>query len=564
MPVKKSNGNVFYVDINSSLITMGGGESLVGLFRDVTERKRAEEAVFKSEKKYRNLFENSPVSLWEADISHIKSYIGDLQNSGVSDFRKYFEDHPEAVEEGVRLYKTIDINKAALNLYKAKNKQELMESLNKIFTKETLEGFKEFLVSITEGKTEFYIENENMTLTGEKIYVALHMSMDSDYEEKQFKCLVSIADISERKQTEKLVFQTQKDWEKIFNSITDMVTIHDEDFNIIFANDAAKKSLILPRLLDGFKVKCFKYYHGTSAPPQGCPSCDTLKTGIPASFELFEPYLKLDIEIRALPRFNEKHQVIGIIHIVRDIGERKKAEQQLHNLTAHLITVREEERAQIAREIHDQLGQTLTALNMDTHWINRKLTPDQAHLREKTQSMSKHIHEGIRLVQKISSELRPTLLDDIGLNEALEKQAEQFQENTGITCEVVVDTSHKHLDHNCSITIFRISQEALTNVCRHADATKVKMNLKGYDDTLEILYRDDGKGITKEQITAPESFGIRGMKERVEHLGGNFSIKGNPDKGTTIKINIPFKRSLNKKDAGSLQNNKNVPGKKRC
>jgi PAS domain S-box-containing protein len=563
IPVKKSNGNVFYADINASLMAIGGEECLLGLFRDVTEKKRAEEEVFKSEKKYRNIFENSPVSLWEADISKIEAYIDNLRNSGVSNFRKYFEDHPEAVEECVLLYKTININQAALNLYKAKNKQEITESLNKIFTKETLKGYKEFLISIVECKTEFYIENENMTMTGEKIYVAVHMFMISGYGGKRSMILASLTNITKRKQAEKLVFQTQKDWEKIFNSITDMVTIHDIDFNIIFANDAANKNLKLPSQGDAL-VKCFKYYHGTKAPPQGCPSCNTLKTGIPASFELFEPYLNMDIEIRALPRFDDEHQVVGIIHIVRDIGKRKKAEKQLHNLTAHLITVREEERAHVAREIHDELGQTLTALNMDIHWMKKKLAPNQAQLHEKTLSMSKLIREALRLIQKIYSELRPILLDNVGLYEALEWQAMEFQDRTGVTCEVAFDSSPINLDRDCSIMIFRIYQEALTNVCRHANATKVKLIMNGCDDTLEILLSDNGKGITEEQITAPESFGIRGMRERVEHLKGDFSIKGIPDEGTKIKIKIPFKRSKSENDGIVLENHKGVQGKKSC
>ncbi|MBI5739150.1 MAG: PAS domain S-box protein [Nitrospirae bacterium] len=132
----------------------------------------------------------------------------------------------------------------------------------------------------------------------------------------------------ERKQKDDEFFQITHDWEDTFNSITDMVTIHDKDYNIIHANKAAEKILGLP-LLDVTPGKCFRYYHGTEKPPEGCPSCDCLKTGIPAAFELYEPHLNMFIEIRAIPRFDSGNNLIGLIHVVRDISGRKKLEDQL-------------------------------------------------------------------------------------------------------------------------------------------------------------------------------------------------------------------------------------------
>jgi hypothetical protein len=135
--------------------------------------------------------------------------------------------------------------------------------------------------------------------------------------------------------------QTDQDWESIFNSMTDMVTIHDKDFNIICANDAAKKVLgihsqVIP------EAKCYKYYHGTECPPEGCPSCRCLKTGEPAAFEIFEPHLNMYIEIRAIPRFDEEGGVNGLIHIVRDITERRKAEEEIERYRFRLEELVEE------------------------------------------------------------------------------------------------------------------------------------------------------------------------------------------------------------------------------
>ena len=136
-------------------------------------------------------------------------------------------------------------------------------------------------------------------------------------------------EIEERKKTELLIHQSKQDWEDTFNNITDMVTLHDKDYNILRANKAAEKMLKLPALEKALNVKCFKYYHGTEGPPEGCPSCVCLKTGVPRTFEIFEPFLGKHLEIRAMARLDDNNQIIGLIHVVRDITERKKIENAI-------------------------------------------------------------------------------------------------------------------------------------------------------------------------------------------------------------------------------------------
>jgi PAS domain S-box-containing protein len=144
--------------------------------------------------------------------------------------------------------------------------------------------------------------------------------------------LLTISDVTEKKKMKEMVMQSRQDWEDTFNTIPDMITIHDKDYNIIMANKAAKENLHLPDFLQEFPNKCFKYYHGTEAPPEGCPSCNCYKTERPATFEIFEPNLGKHIEIRAIPRKNRYDELIGLIHIVRDITERKKIEEEYMNL----------------------------------------------------------------------------------------------------------------------------------------------------------------------------------------------------------------------------------------
>ncbi len=139
-------------------------------------------------------------------------------------------------------------------------------------------------------------------------------------------------EIEERRKAEKLILKSQQEWEDTFNVITDMITIHDKDFNIIKANKAAGRILDMPFIMDN-KLKCYKYYHGTDKPPEGCPSCNCLHTGKTSVFELFEPHLNRHIEIRAIPRFDENNQINGLIHVVRDITDRHKLEESLKSMS---------------------------------------------------------------------------------------------------------------------------------------------------------------------------------------------------------------------------------------
>jgi len=212
---------------------------------------------------------------------------------------------------------------------------------------------------------------------------------------------------------------------------------------------------------------------------------------------------------------------------------------RLRDLASHLQVVREEERALIAREIHDELGQALTALKMDVHWLRQRLPGAQQSLLDKTNVMSRLIDRTVQSVRRINAELRPGLLDDFGLSAAIEWEAEEFSKRTNIECEILSDPKDMVLPQGLSTAIFRILQETLTNIARHANATKVRIILSKNADTLEVRVSDNGKGIEDQEILEPKSFGIIGMRERVHYLGGNFSISGSSS-GTTVEVTIPM------------------------
>ena len=253
----------------------------------------------------------------------------------------------------------------------------------------------------------------------------------------------------------------------------------------------------------------------------------------------------IPVEISAhLFEFDQKPTILSI---ARDITERKRGEaqsrhssMQLRNLASRLQAIREEERTLISREIHDELGQVITVLKIQISLLANKLRKDQNHLKEKFGSVSQLLDQMVDTVQKITSKLRPEILDELGLIPAIEWQSQHFQNHTNITCDVTISISEIDMEKEKSTAIFRIFQEALTNVARHANADKISIILRQESGQLILEVTDNGQGIRKSQIEDSHSLGILGMKERALVLGGVVSINGVPEKGTNVKVEIPL------------------------
>jgi len=218
----------------------------------------------------------------------------------------------------------------------------------------------------------------------------------------------------------------------------------------------------------------------------------------------------------------------------------KRSQELFRSLSAHLQMIREEERTRIARRIHDDMGQALTALKIDLTWLNKRLADNQVRIREKLQSMVTLIDNTIETVHNISEDLRPGILDDFGLSAAIEWQAEEFQKRTGMKCKISLPPDEFDLSKEKSTNLFRIVQESLTNVIRHANATKVEITLAEKDGLLLLEVVDNGKGITRAAITNPKSFGLIGIKERIHSLGGEVDITGTPNAGTRLTVKMPI------------------------
>ena len=219
--------------------------------------------------------------------------------------------------------------------------------------------------------------------------------------------------------------------------------------------------------------------------------------------------------------------------------ELKKSHELLHSLAAHLQSVREEERANIAREVHDELGQILTVLKFNLFSIATKLKNTSEPLHTAVSANVELIDKTIKTVKKICTELRPGILDHLGLGPAIEWQVHEFQERSGIECELVLSSEEVTDDKNMGIALFRILQEALTNILRHSKATKVRVVLARHDNNIVFEISDNGIGITEADLSKSNSFGLVGMRERVYPWKGEVQISGVRDKGTIIRISIP-------------------------
>ncbi|HXM20127.1 MAG TPA: PAS domain-containing sensor histidine kinase [Terriglobales bacterium] len=231
--------------------------------------------------------------------------------------------------------------------------------------------------------------------------------------------------------------------------------------------------------------------------------------------------------------------------IASDLSEMKRAEQelrasseQLRNLAAHLLSVREEERARISREVHDELGQSLTAVKMDLAWLAGRLPRRNGPMLKRIRSTRQLADSIIQSIRRISTELRPAVLD-LGLAAAVEWQVQEFQARSGIQCKLRLLT-REVVASNASTAMFRIFQETLTNVARHAKATRAEVVLQKQRDRLVLLIRDNGRGFDQADPSLSKSLGLLGMRERAAILGGRVNISSAPGKGTTVAAWIPL------------------------
>ena len=246
-------------------------------------------------------------------------------------------------------------------------------------------------------------------------------------------------------------------------------------------------------------------------------------------------------------QWGKRDQPPRILEIISDITERKRGEEslvlqkeQLRALAERLQWVREEDRKRVARDLHDQIGQILTAIKMDMTWMTRHLPESEGEVLARLKESIQLINDGVKSVRTICSGLRPGVLDDLGLAAAIEWQANEFASRNGVRCEVNVPPVDLHLDGDRATAAFRIFQECLTNVIRHAQAKSVRVSLCQEDENILLVVEDDGIGFRESDLSnSLGSLGLLGMKERAQFCGGEVQISSSPGNGTTVTVRVP-------------------------
>lgn len=343
-------------------------------------------------------------------------------------------------------------------------------------------------------------------------------------------------------------------------NMRDIITTHDVDGNCVYVSPSVESIL-------GYEpasIKRQKFYDYVYEEDR-----DELKTlfdqiahnndSYPIQIRFYNAQRELIwLEVLAHPRKDENNNIVGIQASSRDAHKRIEAEREnrrirkqleennakLRDLTVRLQSIQEDERRYLSQEIHDELGQDLIGLKMEVSWIAGQLKEAHQKGYEQLQSVTQTLDEIIQKVRRIASNLRPVLLDKLGLLDAMESELEDLEQKSEISIEFNRPVDNLDINKDVAIALYRVFQESLTNILKHASAQLVKVNVeKAEDGEVTMLIEDDGVGVDEDiqDEKRLNTHGILGMKERIQNLGGTFEVKPGNDKGTQIKVDIPLK-----------------------
>jgi len=490
-----------------------------GVFLDITERKSAENALRESERKFREMADLLPQIVYETDLQGNLTFVNKQAYVSLG----YSKDD---LDSGFNVLQTIV----------PEDRDRARENMKKIMIGKSLSNI-EYTMIRKDGSTFSALVNSNPVFG----------------DNKPLGLRGIIVDITERKLAENKIKESQQRLSSHLGNTPLGSIFWDIDFKVIEWNSSAEKifgyskkealgrhpySLIVPKEIQGQIDDVF----------------NQLLTQTGGSRSVNENVTKDGKRILCdwynVAITNIDGEVTGVASLVDDITEQKKTERklkesrnQLRSLAERLQLIREEERATVAREIHDDLGQTLTALKMDISWMKKNSGMTDEMRASKLDVMLGLTDSTIQTVKRIATELRPGILDDLGLISAIEWQTKEFQNRSGIKCNFEVLADEFAIEEEISIAAFRIFQESLTNIARHSGASKVTVTIKRADDFLLLEISDNGVGISEEQINNAKSLGLIGMNERVSVFKGKLTISGATDVGTTIGVYIPIRKN---------------------
>lgn len=497
------------------------------LIKEATERAQAAETIRQSEERYSNMADALPVLLWQSGADKLCTYF----NKGWLDFtgRTMAQELGNGWTEGVHP----DDYQRCLDTY----------------------------VSAFERREPFVMEYRLRHRSGEYRWIVDHGTPQFDSAAIFLGYIGGAVDAHERKLAEQALRRTEaqerqasKFNQAVMANMGEGLYTLDTRGLVTYINPAAERLFgwssaeLLGRKMHD--VTHFRYPDGRPFPADECAGLQVLQAGkVLSNHE--DVFIRKDgtffpVVYSSAPIASD-NGIVGLVVVFRDVTARKQTEEALRRsrenlraLAARLQATQEAERSFLAREIHDELSGSLTALKMDLSLLPDRAAKHHDLLLEKLASMSALIDRTLARVHTIVTELRPVVLDKLGLVAAMEWQAREFQERSGIACEIHLPTEEVPLDHDRATVAFRILQEALTNVARHAGASKVIVDLRSETGHLILGVRDNGKGIEEKAIDAHSSMGLLGMRERALSFGGAIEITAPPEGGTLVSVTIPL------------------------
>lgn len=489
---------------------------IIAIYNDVSERKKAEEALRESERKYREVVENASEIIMTTEINGNYRLVNQagLNSSGytLDELRKknYLDLIPEEYKKRVQLH---------------------------------------YMRQYLKNQHFSHLEYPYLTKLGEIRWLSQSASLIIENNEPVGFHLVA-RDVTERRLFESALRESEERFRLSFEDASIGMCIVDLEGYILRANQQMSN-------IFGYTKAEFAEMHVNDIAYQEDKnlSSDFIKkasnggleqTGFEKRYYHKDGHTVYGYVSSSLIKSTEGRPLYFISH-VQDITLRRKAEieiedsrRRLRELTAHIQEAREAERTMIARELHDELGQAMTALNMDTIWLKKNIPMVSDNITDKIDSMKSVIDSAITTMKRLSAELRPAILDDLGLKAAIEWQAEEFLSRASIKYRIDETIENVSISPERSVAIFRIFQECLNNIVKHANATEVRISLILENGNLILTVKDNGIGITKDNVNSCETYGIIGMKERAAYLNGYVSIEGESNIGTTVMITIPL------------------------
>jgi PAS domain S-box-containing protein len=510
--MKKKDGTVFQIEEN---VKMLGDKRIFAIIRDITERKEAEGELRRSDDSIRLIIDTIPTMAWSLGPNGIVDFLNQrwMDYTGLS-LKQFIEDPARPIHP---------------------------EDLPRVLARWRKE--------MTVGE-QYDDEMRLQRADGEYRWFLVRTAPLHDEHGKLIKWYGVSIDIEDSKRAEDLLRESEQQFLSLFENMAEGVAY----FQMLFKDGKLQDAIYLEvnpawenltglRNVIGRKI--------TEVLP-GILETDSefiqrsvrvALTGQPERFEAYSDLLKKWLSTSAYCPKKEH-----VIVVLDDITERKLAEEtlkqsyeEIRRLTEHLQKIREEERTSIAREIHDELGQQLTAIKMDVAWIDKKTPEETTDIKIKLKNIITLLDGSNQSIRRILSELRSRIFDDHGLLEAVEWLGRQFTEATGIPVKLTTPEKDIKVPEQIATCIFRVCQEAFTNITRHALAKNVSISINISEENIVAIVEDDGIGFDTTCGQNKKSFGILGMKERVLSLGGKFDLVSSPRKGTKITVSLPYR-----------------------